>query len=283
MASEAHRSPGCSLLSFRCGWSFPVAAVKNMTFVDQMRRLEGEFSRLAKAEGTIYLPNSTPSSPVDVVLIGMEPSLGWWARTPDEANRKVEEGFRNFMYSIEDFILHFCVRQYLCGPDDAYHVTDVSKGAMRVDAAKADRDVRYQRWYDLLIEEVDLVSKPTVTIVAIGQAVRKQLETSGFARPFSTILHYSAQAIRGRKLAVAGKEEVFASFAESISLDKIVAIAMDVVRENRVPEPIARETVSRLRRTALTESRKQLAFVYANAFKELKAYRGRASPLGGSA
>jgi hypothetical protein len=33
----------------------------------------------------------------------------------------------------EDFILHFCVRRYLCGPAQQYHITDFSKGAMLVE------------------------------------------------------------------------------------------------------------------------------------------------------
>ncbi len=44
---------------------------------------------------------------MDAVLIGMEPSLRWWARTRSEAAAKIAAGFRNFMWSPEDFILHY--------------------------------------------------------------------------------------------------------------------------------------------------------------------------------
>jgi hypothetical protein len=234
-----------------------------------MRRLESRFAALAHADGDIYLPNFTPAGPVDALLIGIEPSLRSWAASEDEAHQKIEAGFRNFMNSPEDWILHFCVRRYLCGPGETYHVTDISKGAMRVDAANAGRRARFRRWYDLLVEEIDLVAKPTAKIVAIGQAVRRQLDGFHFARPFTTILHYSPQAIVARRAAVAGHEERFATFAKELSLDLIVDVAVEVLRANQVPGPMAAETVARLRRTVLNESRQQLALIYTVAFERL--------------
>ncbi len=47
-----------------------------MSFITQMRELEQEFAAAAAVDGDVYLPNFTPSGPVDAVLIGMEPSLG---------------------------------------------------------------------------------------------------------------------------------------------------------------------------------------------------------------
>ena len=82
---------------------------------------------LAEAEGDVFLPNLEPSGPVEYAFVCMEPSLGKWARSADEARRKVDAGFRNFVFSIEDFILHFCIQQYLCGPQERYHITDLAK------------------------------------------------------------------------------------------------------------------------------------------------------------
>ena len=96
------------------------------------RELEGRMKALAETDGDIFLPNPEPSGPADYVLICMEPSLGWWARTADHAKARVDAGFRNFLFSIEDFILHFCVRRYLCAAEQRYHITDISKGAMLV-------------------------------------------------------------------------------------------------------------------------------------------------------
>ena len=59
---------------------------------------------LAEADGDVFLPNPEPLGPVEYVFVCMEPSLGRWARSLDEARSKVEAGFHNFVYSIEDFI-----------------------------------------------------------------------------------------------------------------------------------------------------------------------------------
>lgn len=100
---------------------------------------------LAESDGDVFLPNPEPLGSVEYVFICMEPALGRWARSADEAKAKVEAGFRNFVFSIEDFILHFCIRQYLAGPMHRYHITDLSKGAMLVERAATARTERYDR------------------------------------------------------------------------------------------------------------------------------------------
>ena len=63
------------------------------------------------ATGAEHLsPNFMPTGPVDYVLIGMEPSLGAWAPSAGEARAKIAAGFRNIMWSLEDFILHTSAR-----------------------------------------------------------------------------------------------------------------------------------------------------------------------------
>ena len=78
--------------------------------------LEDRFRAQAEADGDIYLPNVEPSGPVDYVFIAMAPSLGHWARTPQEARAKVEAGFRNFVADeVGDVVLlHHAIRHYLC-------------------------------------------------------------------------------------------------------------------------------------------------------------------------
>lgn len=122
------------------------------------RDLETRMKAFAEAEGDVFLPNPEPSQPAKYVFVCMEPSLGRWAQSPEEAKAKVEAGFRNFVFSIEDFILHFCIKHYLCEPTQPYHITDLSKGAMLVERAGVARTQRYDRWYPLLEEELDLVA-----------------------------------------------------------------------------------------------------------------------------
>src|SRR5450759_1165356 len=139
------------------------------------RELEERMKALAEADCNVFLPNPEPLGPVDYVLICMEPSFGRWARTADEARSKVEAGFRNFLSSIEVSILHFCVRRYLCEPEQRYHITDLSKGAMLVNRAGLARIQRYHKWYPLLLEELDLCATASAGIVAVGNVVSQYL------------------------------------------------------------------------------------------------------------
>ena len=158
----------------------------------------------------------------------MEPSLRGWARTAEEATAKVNGGFRNFVSSRDDFILHFAIRHYLCAPRERYHITDVSKGAMLVEQAGIDRTQRWDMWYPLLLEELDLVAKPEAGIFAVGRSVEEYLRKRAFPRPLSYVLHYSAAGRRHRRSAVVGREASFEQFKSSVSLDLLLATAEEV-------------------------------------------------------
>ena len=230
------------------------------------RGLEARMKALAEADGDVFLPNPEPVGPVQYVFIGMEPSLGWWSRSPEEARAKVGAGFRNFVFSIEDFILHFCIRHYLCENTKRYHITDLSKGAMLVERAGIARTHRYERWYGLLLEEVDLVATPGAGVFAVGNAVAKHLTQRAFPRTFTTVLHYSGQAAAARAAGIVGHEESFEQFKRSISLEHVLATAEEVLNES-VPPKFRSETLARLARTQLSDSRQQLAFNYKLAFE----------------
>jgi hypothetical protein len=145
------------------------------SFHTAYRELEERMKALAVADGDVFLPNPEPEGPVDYVFICMEPSLGRWARSPEEAKSKVDAGFRNFLFSAETSILHFCIRRYLCESTQRYHITDFSKGAMLVKGAGLARAQRYDRWYALLLEEINLVATSDAAIVAVGNVVFQHL------------------------------------------------------------------------------------------------------------
>jgi len=226
---------------------------------------------LAESEGNVFLPNIEPEGPVQYVLICMEPSLGRWARSKDEARSKVEAGFRNFLFSTEDFILHFCARRYLCKPEERYHITDLSKGAMRVEGASHARAERYDRWFPLLLEEIDLVAHPNAGIVTVGKVVSGYLGQRDFRRPFTPVIHYSGQAGPARNRGIAGREASFLSFMESVSREDVVATAEEVLKASLVPASIADDTLARLARSQLTTSRKKLIFNYMVAFGPMRS------------
>ena len=237
------------------------------------RALENRMKVLAETDGDVFLPSPEPSGPVDHVVIGMEPSLGRWSRSADDAKSRVEAGFRNFLSSTEDFILHFCVRQYLCEGAERYHITDFSKGAMLVDRANVARVARYERWYPLLREEMNLVATPEASIVAIGNDVERHLARQRFERPFTKIIHYSGQAGSARREKVSGHEDNFKAFKDLVSLEDLVAAARDVLTEARIPESISEQALLKLKRSQLTNSRLELLFGYKLAFESIRAGR----------
>lgn len=241
-----------------------------MTFGERVRDLERCFGTLAERDGSVYLPNLLPAAPVDYVFIGMEPSLGAWASSPEKAKAKIAAGFRNFMWSMEDFILHTSARQYLCEPGQTYYVTDISKGAMLVERANLDRAARYARWFGLLVQEIELVAKPQAKVIPVGKAVAQNLSALGFARALDPILHYSGQAGRARRAAIVAHEDAFRAFTSSVTLDTILTAARITLRENDVPPSLIESTLARLGRARLTESRMRLLFAYKLAFESIR-------------
>lgn len=235
------------------------------------REIEERMRALAEEDGNVFLPNPEPEGPVNYVLICMEPSLGRWARSAEQARSKVEAGFRNFLPSDETSILHFCIRRYLCQSGQRYHITDLSKGAMLVNRAGLARTQRYDRWYALLQEEIDLVATANAGIVAVGSKVHRYLERPGFQRPLPRVLHYSSQAGRARSAGIVGREDDFQAFKDSVSHDDLFATAQDVLASARVPAKIHDETLSRLKRFPLTISRQQLIFNYKVAFESIRS------------
>lgn len=242
----------------------------NEDFHTSYQTLADQMKRRAKEDGDAYLPNIKPIGPVDYVFIGMEPSLGKWARTADEARSKVDAGFCNFTSSIEDFILHFCIQRYLCEHEQRYHLTDLSKGAMLVNDAAIDRTRRYDLWFELLLAEIDVVA-PGAEVFAVGNAVKQQLERRHFSAPFTQVMHYSPLAARARKAGIVGQEIFFEEFGKTMTLDAVLATA-DVVLKAAVPNIFRDETLKRLaKQKQLTASQQMLIFNYKLAFESFKA------------
>ncbi|MEO7189900.1 MAG: hypothetical protein ABI051_02475 [Vicinamibacterales bacterium] len=239
-------------------------------FRARYRELEQRMQALAEADGDVFLPNPEPEGPVHWLLICMEPSLGRWARSADQARSKVDAGFRNFLSSIDTAILHFCIRRYLCGPAERYHITDLSKGAMLVERAGRARVQRYDRWYPLLKEEIDLVATPGADIVAVGNVVAGYLSRQGFPRPFTRIIHYSGLAGRARSAGIVGREDGFEAFRDSVSLEDLVATAGAVLSATSVPAAMREEIMTQLAREQLSTSRQHLIFNYKSAFESTR-------------
>jgi hypothetical protein len=243
-------------------------------FYAHYKALEARMNERADKDGDAFLPNPEPQGPVEYILICMEPSLGRWARSIDEARSKVGSGFRNFLSHIDTMILQFCARQYLCKPGEHYHITDLSKGAMhvrRAGSSRRERYARYDRWYGLLKEEINLLARPDARIVAVGTVVREYLEYKRFEKPFTEVIHYSGLAGRARTEGIRGLEDRFAAFTDSVSLDTLIATTKDVFAAYRVPAVFREETLAHLAGAQLTTSRKKLMFNYKVSFESMRS------------
>ena len=242
------------------------------------RALESRMVTLAEADGDVFLPNPEPAGPVEHVFICMEPSLGWWARSTADAKAKIKAGFRNFVFLDRGTLsLHFAIREYLCRPGDGYYITDLSKGAMPVKRAAVDRSQRYDRWYELLLLELDLVAKPGANVFAVGDKVEEQLNGHPFPRSFTKLLHYSPVNVAHRKKRIAGHEADFEEFKRSLSVDRVHAVANEVMTES-LPPSFRDLALARLTPLQLFESDLQLIFIYKLAFEAAAA--SRATPIG---
>ena len=222
---------------------------------------------------SVYLPNLAPQGPVDFVLVAMEPSTGGGA---GELKKGKAFSPKNFSGSVEDFILHFCIREYLCGSGRTYHLTDLSKGAMLTRHADDNRKERYRRWYPLLKKELKLVAKPNAPIIAIGNFVHGFLankEMSGLGGP---ILHYAGRAAGARTKVPGRHPQRYRDFHTTVAWNSIEETVRHVMEENDL-QPYIDGTMDRLRRgQRLTPSRKKLMFTYKVQFDDILAVADRA-------
>ncbi len=135
---------------------------------------------------SIYLPNPVFTDTPEYCLIAMEPSLG--GMSPEMFHEWVNRGFLNFLYSEGDFILHYCAYTFLCNGSFGYHITDISKGAMKTEVANSQRTKRYGNWLGILKQELMFFKCPRR--IAIGSHARDFLTKNNFSL-VSSVIHYS--------------------------------------------------------------------------------------------
>jgi hypothetical protein len=247
--------------------------MNNQDFEQAYNKIEVRMRRLAKRNGEIYVPNIVPHGPVDYIFICMEPSLGEWARNRDEAKSRLNAGFRNFLDGFNTMILHYTIRNYLCRNNQRYHITDLSKGAMLVRDADADRTARYKRWYPLLLEEIDLVASANAIVFAVGSHVAQFLEKQNFHRPTTRLIHYSGTAVRHWDTVVREHKKNFKLFQSSVTQEDFLDTAKDVIESSRVPYVISERALGRLHRGNLTISRLKLMFNYKLIFDAVQDFK----------
>ena len=168
----------------------------------------------------VYLPSVKPKDKVDYIFVGMEPSR---SDSVEDAEKRVEEGDTNYFACIppDDAtkpldLLNLSINRFLLQRRETYYLTDVSKGAMPVAIANINREQRYKEWYPLLLEEIDIVGKPSAPIIAIGKQVERFLQQNDLhgktGRSLYAVMHYSPSAVRYWKTKAESDSEGFEAF-----------------------------------------------------------------------
>ncbi len=254
------------------------SALQESEFSEKYQELESRFKHQVEKDNefweSVYLPNAIiPDKEVDYVLIGMEPSLGRWT---EKTQRRLSQGSKNFAYSIEDFILHYCIQHYLCSETETYYITDLSKGAMLSKEAGKGRTKRYKSWYKLLKDEIKLVSNKAAKVIAISKPkVYDFLKKSKFGeetgRELFHIPHYSSQNSWYWDKEIRGQESELNKFIASaqVTIDEIRKVADCILDQCKMEDDLRGEIYARLPKQ-LTESKKKLVFTYKTCFKHIK-------------
>jgi len=89
---------------------------------------------------------------------------------------------------------------------------------------------------------------------------------------YSTVMHYSPVNVAHRKKRIAGHEADFDKFKRSLSIDRVLARAKEVVTES-LPAAYRDLALARLTPLRLSEFDLQLIFIYKLAFEAAVASR----------
>ena len=247
-------------------------------FEQQYLQLEEEFKNIVSQEnnnglGGIYIPNPVPSKIVDYIFVGMEPSLGGWTNKKNQqqdAIQQVNDGFKNFLLSDKDLLLHFAIRQYLLKSRQLYHITDIAKGALLVKDAKKLRSKRYPIWEKSLVNEFKLLSKNTTKIISIG-ADKDQIQTLNNIvgnDSFSTILHFGAHSTNLRaKIQEYDLCNEFKQYKKSFDYNLLWETVENIYRDFPQTE---RHTRKRSYFNNLHDTKIMLPFLWKQAFSKIK-------------
>lgn len=135
-------------------------------------------------------------------------------------------------------------------PGETYHVTDVAKGAALAGEAPEHRLERWEKWYPLLVQEVDLVAKSDAKVLAVGKDPAQFLEGKGF-KLSGTILSYSPTAARWRMAAAKDRAAEFQRFANSVAIADVMNVARAATTEAGIQEALRQEILKTTQRLVL--------------------------------
>ena len=218
----------------------------------------------------VYLPNLTPKNRVDFIFVAMEPSFGTWAKTENEAQNKIDSGFRNFIDSWDVMAFHYCISSYL---STSYYITDISKAAMKVKNANKNRDWIFLKWKNLLVEEIDIIASNKCKLIPVGHKANDYIsEHFSNYSVLDRILHYSCSAAKHRKNIPEAHPKYYCEYKNRLDQASFLQNVKNIIREHGIPGSTLKGIKKGLERNEprITESRKQLMFSYYNVFNHYR-------------
>ncbi len=145
---------------------------------------------------------------------------------------------------------------------------------MKTRLAGVKRTCRYDRWYELLKRELQLLNKQEGTrIIAIGTVVSDYLKGKGLCERVERILHYSRNAAPHRDRAIRQWQEDFPEFSCSVDRADFRYAFEQTIEEVLKDADMSSYVDCRPEGGGtyrLTESRKKLMFLYKMRFSALR-------------
>lgn len=244
----------------------------------ELEELENKFKEDHPED--VYLRNILPFRKVDYIFIGTEPSLKRWTiRSNDEerkkdADEKIRDGFKNFIFSAEDFILKYAIENYLKLP---YYITDISKIALPTD--EIDKNKYWKNGLTILKKEIALYSNEKTKIISIGRIQVPFLIREGIlSNEKDCLWHFSSQnSVRRNKYAIDNNDK-YEEFIKRIPLiEHILIFAENYLSKNCMAQTgIIRELClkslkkARSKNNELSDAKKKLLFYLFNEFHEFQ-------------
>jgi hypothetical protein len=212
---------------------------------------------------SIYLPNPIFTLKPKYCLVAMEPSLG--GMSVEIFQSLINQGFKNFLYSAGDFILHYCAYNFLCNCSFDYQISDLSKGAMKTSIATSERNRRYENWLYILKQELEFFGNPY--LIAVGRTVEDFLISRGFEVE-CYVMHYSGQnSVRFTDYYNQHSEKFL---ADNLHI-KLKEFATKTFQMLDYPPKLQAQILGRLFNNELTSSRKGMYLYYMDKFSETAA------------
>lgn len=211
-----------------------------------------------------YLP---PRGKVDYVLVAKMTSIGKRkAEESDPGELSYPAPHLNLLISKGDLILNYGAHRHLCKTGETYYLTDLGKCAIPPQQArgKLERE-EFEFWYTKLLEELELVAKPTATVVPVGRAtwnfLQKKKRQCGFSFALAgPILHWSRQTIGAAQIASTLFPSEWEDFRETTSWKDLYKSTEEIFSEAGLSQYM--DTVGKRIKDEFRDSDKYYMFTY---------------------